>query len=1437
MSSSPQLVRVACLLLLLIVTVPLGQSLFAQKRSRVKIIHTASTGDSAPSHKYSGANNPGTLAHVTNEALSTGLGMLQSAISLSFAEASYTVNEGDGTATFKLTRSGDTNGQVTAKVNLTNGTTSSADYHFKPGALDPTFASINAATPYYITQMALQPDGKLLVGFPLARFNPDGSPDASFNPGSLNAGVAAITVQRDGKILISGSFTTIDNVRKNKIARLNSDGSLDHTFDAGAGLNDWANAMIEQPDGKILIAGYFNSVNLTSRPGVARLNADGSLDATFQPTNGFTCYSMALQPDGKVLVAGPYPGVLRYNSDGSLDNTFTLNVSYPTYAVVLQPDGKILIGGAFSQVGSAAVYNVARLDANGNLDPSFNPGTGPSSAVNTLALQPDGKVLIAGTFNSVNGVPTSRIARLNSDGSLDPSFNAPGGGGNASIYAIRVQPNGKIIIGGSFTMIGNNFNRSTYARLDGDLFVSWADGDASDKLVTLPITDDLLDEPDETLNLSLTPLTPGVSAEGNATATLRIVDNDVPPTFTSALPQSLVTKWTSYNHTFVVTGHPASTFSVTAGTLPPGLFLSTGGQIFGTPYMIGTYNITVTASNGVAPTASQTFSIRVNAMPVANFNNYNLSEDGSLTVAAPGVLGNDSDEDGDTLTPTLLTSTANGTLTFNSDGSFSYTPNANYYGTDSFTYRVSDGNINSSPATVSLSVSPVNDAPVNTVPGAQTTIESHPISFSTANGNVLSVADLDVAFGFMRLTLTATGGAITLPSTNGLFFSVGDGTADARMIFSGRLASVNAALDGLTFIPANGFSGTATLQINTNDEGNTGPGALSDTDTVSISVLEAGAFQFNTATYSVNENAGSTTITVTRTGGSAGAVSVNYATSNGTATAGADYTSASGTLTFAEGELTKTFNVAISEDAAVEGSESLNLQLTNPTGGASLGSPASAVLTILENDSCSYSINPSSRTSPPAGETLTVNVTAPVGCNWTAVSNDSFISVTAGANGNGNGVVSLSVIANGSGVPRVGTVTIAGQTFTLTQPELIPEVPLIYFGQGDFQVDEGAGRAILYVTRRGNVSGTATVDYLTSDDPAAVPCDPTIKRPDGSDYPHGSAYARCDYATTIDTLTFAPGESVKEIYVPIIDDAHVEGDERVQVRLRNVTGVAVLVDEQSSAILLISDNDQAGAPNPIFSTPFFVRMHYLDFLSREPEANEPWSGVLNRCPNVFNLDPLSASAGCDRLIVSQSFFGSQEFRLKGIYTYTFYRVAFGRLAEYTEVIRDMRTLSGTTAEQVYARRAALPVSFTARQEFKTRYDALSDTTFVNALLDPYGLQQITTPDPQQPEGSTRVVLTRTELITRLGAAAGTAQALTRAQVLRAVVESTEVGAIEYNGAFVAMQYYGYLRRTPEEAGYQAWLRVINQDPNNVRIMVNGFMNSTEYRLRFGSPTQ
>jgi hypothetical protein len=389
---------------------------------------------------------------------------------------------------------------------------------------------------------------------------------------------------------------------------------------------------------------------------------------------------------------------------------------------------------------------------------------------------------------------------------------------------------------------------------------------------------------------------------------------------------------------------------------------------------------------------------------------------------------------------------------------------------------------------------------------------------------------------------------------------------------------------------------------------------------------------------------------------------------------------------------------------------------------------------------------------------------------------------------------------------------------------LVINLPVVQFETSTLSVSEGAVVATVNVKRTGDTRGAASVRYSTMPDAAVLRCDEKT----------GHASERCDYATTIGELRFAPGETTKTFEVSLVNDAFMEGSETVGLVLSNPAGASL--GSADAATLTVMDDDTTApstATNPIYSLNFFVRQQYLDFLSREPEANEPWSNVLNRCPNVFNLDAQNLSAGCDRLIVSQSFFGAPEFRLKGLYAFTFYRVAFNRRPAYEEIIPDMMSVSGATTEEVYQKRAAYPVNFTTRPEFKGLYDALDNAAFVNTLLDRYGLQSITSPDPANPEGGTKVVLTRADLINRLGATG--AQTLTRAQVLRAVVESNEVGAAEYNRAFVAMQYYGYLRRTPEEDGYQAWLRVINQDPNNIRIMVNGFMNSTEYRMRFGQP--
>jgi hypothetical protein len=351
------------------------------------------------------------------------------------------------------------------------------------------------------------------------------------------------------------------------------------------------------------------------------------------------------------------------------------------------------------------------------------------------------------------------------------------------------------------------------------------------------------------------------------------------------------------------------------------------------------------------------------------------------------------------------------------------------------------------------------------------------------------------------------------------------------------------------------------------------------------------------------------------------------------------------------------------------------------------------------------------------------------------------------------------------------------------------------------------------------VVATASVTVATVDDPAPIRCDVI----------NGKAYARCDYATTVEVLNFAPHETQKTFVIPLIDDQYNEGSETVQLRLGDSPDGTICTP--TTATLTIRDNDAGTIPalNPILTSDFFVRMQYLDFLSREPEAGQPWTALLNGCPDQFNSDPASASAICDRVSVSSAFFRSQEFQLKGFFVYRFYKLSFGRLPTYAEIIPDMRSVTGATTAEVRAKKAAFAAAWVRRQEFKNAYDSLSNQQFVDALLSRYSLQQISAPDPSTPDNaSSKITLTRLDLGNRLNA-----NALTRAQVVRAIADSDEVAAAEFNSAFVAMQYFGYLRRDPETQGYNDWLAFLEAHPADFRTMVSGFVNSGEYRLRFG----
>jgi uncharacterized delta-60 repeat protein len=326
----------------------------------------------------------------------------------------------------------------------------------------------------------------LLLGAlsPFVHAQTPGSLDTSFDPGSgANDNVNSVALQPDGKIVLGGRFTTFNGVARDGIARLNPNGTLDDSFAATTNQGNGVFSVVVQPDEKIVLGGFFSTVNGTPRDQIARLNPDGTLDTSFVPglgtDGGF--FSVAVQPtDEKIVVGGVFnfihgtrrSGIARLNADGNIDNSFDPGEgtnSGSVYSVAVQPDGKIVIGGFFNTINVTPRNDIARLNPDGSLDTNFDPGEGAGptgSGVRSVAVQPDGKILLGGDFTTINGVTRNHIARLNANGSLDTAFN-PSTDTQALVYSIAVQTDGKIVIGGFFRLV-NGVARNSIARLNSD---------------------------------------------------------------------------------------------------------------------------------------------------------------------------------------------------------------------------------------------------------------------------------------------------------------------------------------------------------------------------------------------------------------------------------------------------------------------------------------------------------------------------------------------------------------------------------------------------------------------------------------------------------------------------------------------------------------------------------------------------------------------------------------------------------------------------------------------------------------------------------------------------------------------------------------------------------------------------------------------------------
>lgn len=430
-----------------------------------------------------------------NGVASRGIARLNSDGSL---DSTFSTNIGTGTNT--LNTSGGLALQADGKIILGssftsfNGSPTSRIVRLNSdGTLDGGF-NIGTGFNGSVNNIKLQGDGKILVGGSFTTFdgnahprftrlNSDGTADGGFTLGpALNSAVYAIELQTDGKILIGGSFS---GAGLSCVARLEATGSHDASFNSGATWDcsdsDWVVDIAVRTDGKIFVSGqkYIDLVSYSESVGVVLHNSDGSTDNSFNPgiIGTDVVEAITLSPDGFLIAMGSFSWlggesagyIYRETTDGEIDATFASGTGFDNWVkkVLVLPDDSILAGGNFTEYDSINTPRLAKILPNGTLDPSFLIGVGFSSSVLDMALQADGKIIVAGNFTTYQGTPVSRIARLNSNGTLDGTFNIGTGFVGGGVNTIRIQADGKILLGGNFTTF-NGSARSRLARLNSD---------------------------------------------------------------------------------------------------------------------------------------------------------------------------------------------------------------------------------------------------------------------------------------------------------------------------------------------------------------------------------------------------------------------------------------------------------------------------------------------------------------------------------------------------------------------------------------------------------------------------------------------------------------------------------------------------------------------------------------------------------------------------------------------------------------------------------------------------------------------------------------------------------------------------------------------------------------------------------------------------------
>ncbi len=842
----------------------------------------------------------------------------------------------------------------------------------RPAGSDDTYFNPGLGPNNFVFATAIAPDRKIALGgafdsvngtsrSKLARLNLPGDVDISFDPGTgANDVVNAIQLQPDGRILFAGAFTRYADTNRFGVGRVLPDGDVDTTFNPGAGTDNPALDLALNTNGTAVIVGEFSTYNGVNRNRVALIDTNGALVRAFDPGTGADdrVRAVALHTNGvhagKAVVVGDFREmdgtvvnrIARLNlADGSVDAAFTAALGLgvtngAVHAVAIQPlDGKILVGGVFTSISGVDRFGIARLNADGSLDSSFDPGTGVDNTVMDIAVQPDGKILIVGDFTSFNGIGASRITRLNPDGTLDPTINF-GSGANNFIASVSIQADEKIVIGGGFTEY-NGVPRNYLARIIGGT-------NPGAGLFQFASASFVANESDQT---ALVTVTRSYGVDTRISVPVQIVGGTAAAGthYDAATP-------TTTNLVFEV-GQTSRSFSIALiDGLDPGqdrtILLQLGGA------MDVTDEANPVAADVLGALTDATLTIRDNDSTLQfGATSYSVSEGGGTAIIQVRRVG------GAVGAVSVRFATTNNTAL----AGFDYTGVTN-------TLNFADGE-----SVKTFGVPILEDSLVEGDEELTLILfNPNPIGV-TALGTLsqvpLRIIDNDLRPGVLNFTSSryavdenATNAVITVVRTNGTTgtVTVNFTTRDGLAVGGQDYTPTNGVLTFPEGVTTRTFSVGITEDMEGAETNETivlllerpqGGASLGGQNTAILEILNNngflyGEFAFEFPTYTVSEGAVSLDVTVRRLRGTSGEVKVNVVSSNVTAVAGLDYTAVSETLTFADGVTSQTVTIPIIDESPEldEADETFVLQLVTPLGGASLGAQSSATLTISDDD-------------------------------------------------------------------------------------------------------------------------------------------------------------------------------------------------------------------------------------------------------------------------------------------------------------------------------------------------------------------------------------------------------------------------------------------------------------------------------------------------------